>query len=81
MHTITVKNIPSELYERLRNSAAENRRSINSEIIVCIERAICSQRTTPPDVTLVRARELRKKTSSHPLTDDEFTQLKSVGRS
>jgi plasmid stability protein len=40
MPTITVKNIPTELYELLKQSAAANRRSINSEILTCIERAV-----------------------------------------
>jgi len=44
MRTITVKNIPLELYERLKMSATENRRSINSEIIVCIERGVHSRK-------------------------------------
>lgn len=39
MKTITVKNIPDNLYDRLRQSAEENHRSINSEIILCIERS------------------------------------------
>ncbi len=37
MATITVKKFPDELYDRLKQSAGANRRSINSEVIVCIE--------------------------------------------
>jgi hypothetical protein len=33
--TITLKNIPDEVYERLKASAEANRRSLNSEAIVC----------------------------------------------
>ena len=40
MATITVKNIPDDLYERLKQAARAHRRSINSEVIVCIERAV-----------------------------------------
>ena len=80
MRTITVKNIPPELYERLKMSAAENRRSINSEIIVCIEREVHSRRTNTPDEVLSKARELRKRTFKHPLTDQEFTRRKVLGR-
>jgi len=32
--TVTVRNIPDELYERLKSIAEINRRSINSEIII-----------------------------------------------
>jgi len=43
MPSITVKNIPDDLYERLKLRAAANHRSINSEIIVCIEQVLQSQ--------------------------------------
>ena len=34
---LTLKNIPDQLYERLRRTATMNRRSLNSEVIVCLE--------------------------------------------
>ena len=80
MRTITVKNIPPELYERLKMSAAENRRSINSEVIVCIERGVHSRRANTPDEVLSKVHELRKKTGDYPLTDQEFTRRKVLGR-
>lgn len=43
MASITVKNIPTALYELLKQRARINHRSINSEIIVCIEEAVLSQ--------------------------------------
>lgn len=79
MATITVKNIPKDLYERLKKSAAANRRSINSEIIVCIERAVRS-RNIDPDEVLTRARALRKKSESYTLSDDDFTRAKVADR-
>lgn len=80
MPTITVKNIPSDLYARLKQSAAENRRSINSEIIVCIERAVQSPKHKNIDDLLVRARRVRAQTSGQLLTDERFTELKAQGR-
>jgi plasmid stability protein len=80
MRTITIKHIPDDLYERVKQSAAENRRSMNSEIIVCIERAVHSHRVQTPDEILAKAREIRAKTSTHPLTDEEFSQHKATGR-
>jgi plasmid stability protein len=79
MPTITVKNIPPDLYTWLKESAAANRRSINSEIIVCIERAVGADRVDPEEL-LARARVLREKTADYPTLDDEFTRDKSVGR-
>ena len=35
--TLTLKNIPDEVYQRLRASAEAHRRSLNSEAIVCLE--------------------------------------------
>ncbi len=79
MSNITVKNIPDALYEQLRRSAAANHRSINSEIIVCIERAVRGRRVDVETI-LANARRLREKTSSHPITDVQFTKAKRAGR-
>jgi tRNA/tmRNA/rRNA uracil-C5-methylase (TrmA/RlmC/RlmD family) len=79
MHTFTVKNIPSDLYEKLKQLAKANRRSINNEIIVCIERSVSSQ-LVAPEAILTRARRLREKTLDFPISDEEFTQAKVAGR-
>ena len=79
MPSITVKNIPADIYERLKKSAEISRRSINSEVIACIERAVRSQQIDP-DLLLFNARKLRSKTSSHPIRDDEFNRAKTSGR-
>lgn len=80
MPTITLKNVPADLYELLKQSAEANRRSINSEVIVCIERAVRS-RKIQPETFLARARKLREKTEGYLITDDEFTRAKVAGRS
>jgi len=79
MATVTVKNIPDELYTRLKSVAAINRRSINSEIIMCIERAVVSRQIDPIKI-LENARQLRKLTTNHPIRDEEFNQAKAEGR-
>ncbi|MCG3189359.1 MAG: hypothetical protein LKCHEGNO_01719 [Burkholderiaceae bacterium] len=56
--TLTLKNIPDEVYERLKLSAETNRRSMNSEAIVCLEAALQANRLTPTE-RLARARALR----------------------
>ena len=81
MKTITVKSIPDDLYEQLKQSARENRRSINSEIITCIERTIQSRKHEDIDNLLARARRLRSRTEASQLTDDEFNERKKSGRS
>ena len=79
MPTITVKNIPDELYERLKQLAKANRRSTNSEIIVCIERSVRSQ-SLDADEMLAKARMLREKTTPYKFTDEELNQAKTSGR-
>ena len=56
--SLTLKNIPDAVYERLKASAEENRRSMNSEAIVRLESALLPAMVTPGD-QLVRARALR----------------------
>jgi len=56
--TLTLKNIPEDVYERLKASAAANRRSLNSEAIVCLESVLLPARVTV-DERLARARALR----------------------
>lgn len=79
MPTITVKNIPDDLYVSLKRSAQANRRSLNSEIIVCIERAL-RVRKIEVEAVLERARRLREKTSGYVIGDEEFTAAKVAGR-
>ena len=80
MPTLTIKNIPDDLYFQLKQYAEINRRSLNSEVIVCIERAVRSRKVSP-DVALEKASNLRIKTKQHPISDREFRQAKMLGRS
>jgi antitoxin FitA len=79
MASITVKDIPDELYEQLRESASAHHRSLNREIITCIERTVGSQRIDPEEF-LARARRLREEIGGPPITDAEFTAAKVAGR-
>lgn len=79
MPTVTVKNIPVEVYEKLKRAAEISHRSINSEIIACIEQAVGSQEVDP-NLLLANARKLRTKTANHPITDRELAQAKAAGR-
>ena len=79
MPTITVKNIPGDVYELLKQSAAANRRSINSEVITCIERGTRGRKVNAEDL-LLRARQLRHKTRRHPIREATFRAAKLAGR-
>ena len=79
MANITVKNIPADLYEHLKESAGANHRSINGEIIACIERAVGS-RKIDVEAVLEEARRLREEIGGPLITDAEFTEAKRAGR-
>ena len=79
MPTITLKNIPTDLYERLKQVAAANHRSMNSEIIVCLEQAIYSKPFNVEDF-LQRARLLRERIGNYQITDEEIDRAKREGR-
>ena len=79
MTTITVKNIPEDIYEKLKRSAELNHRSLNREIIACLERAVSSQ-VIDVETVLAGARQIREKTARYSITEAEFDQAKSAGR-
>lgn len=56
--TLTLKNIPDELYDRLRQAAEASHRSLNSEAIVCLEAVLLPSRATAQE-RIARARQLR----------------------
>jgi plasmid stability protein len=78
--TITVKNIPADLYANLKDSAARHHRSINSEIIAIVEKALVPQNTSPDDF-LVAAKALREKTRKYELKQEFIEEAKKEGRS
>lgn len=61
MATLTIKNLPDEVYEALKASAAAHRRSIIAEATVLLERAL-GQRFVPEADVLARAQRLREQT-------------------
>jgi len=56
--TLTLKNIPDAVYDRLKLSAEMHRRSLNSEAIVCLESVLLPTKMMPSE-RIARARELR----------------------
>lgn len=79
MATITIKNIPDDLYKELKERAARNRRSINNELITLIEQAFQSYRPSPEEIE-AEARRLREMTAHYHLTNEELNEWKNKGR-
>jgi plasmid stability protein len=79
MATLTIKNIPDAVYEQLKQRAARHRRSVNSEIIVCLEKVLGS-RAVDPDTFLTSLRALREHISSVFVTEEDLRAAKEAGR-
>jgi len=79
MPALTIKNIPDDLYSRLKEAAQTHHRSMNSEILYCVERTLVPHKVDISEHISV-ARKLRAKTAEHPLTDDELNTAKNEGR-
>ena len=77
--TLTLKNIPDAVYERLKLSAEAHRRSMNSEAIVCLEAALLPARVAPAE-RLARARELRAALPKGKFRARDIDALKHEGR-
>lgn len=60
MPSITIKNIPKSIYSKLKKQAEAQHRSMNSEIIACLERSVEPKRVSPDEV-LRQARMMREK--------------------
>jgi len=79
MPAITIKNIPDFLYGQLKQSADAHHRSINSELIVCLEKALTPQRIDK-DQLLMSARAMRNKLANLKVTEEDLTSAKTEGR-
>ena len=60
MPSMTIKNIPEDLYEAHRKMAERHHHSINSEVIVSLKRVLLADAESPEE-RLARIRDLRKK--------------------
>jgi plasmid stability protein len=78
MASITVKDVPEKLHRRLKARALAHRRSLNSEIIACLEAAASAQKLDP-DALLARAAVLRNRVAGR-LTDADLAAFRGAGR-
>ena len=77
--TLTLKNIPDEVYARLKRSAQTHRRSMNSEAIVCLETVLLPTKLTPAE-RLARARALRGGLAEAAFRAGDIDAMKRDGR-
>lgn len=77
--TLTLKNIPDAVYERLKAAAESHRRSLNSEAIVCLESVLLPTRMAPEE-RLERARRLRASLPKGKFLARDIDAAKRTGR-
>ena len=79
MPVLTIKGMPDSLYKKLKARAAANRRSLNSEIIVCLTEVATR---VPPDAKalLAMADEVRNSVKLPFLTEKFLEAAINRGR-
>ena len=78
MASITIKNVPDDLHRRLKEQAERNHRSLNGEIIACLERQVEFPPRDPEEI-LGRLARLREETGLY-VTEEEVQRFKEEGR-
>jgi len=71
--SITLKNIPEPVYQRIKLAAKRHHRSMNSEIIACLEQALAPQ-AVDLEARLEAARKLRGQYAGPELNFDDIAQ-------
>lgn len=77
--TLTLKNIPDDVYAKLKRSAEAHRRSLNGEAIVCLEAVLFPTKVTPGE-RLARARALRSALAPEKFRARDIDVFKRAGR-
>lgn len=75
MPNFTLKQIPEEVYVKLKKQAEAHRRSMNSEIIACLEKVVNPREVEAIEI-LDKAREMRKLISGSISTTDIQTAIR-----
>ncbi len=79
MPSLTIKNIPDDLYNKLKLVAERHHRSINSEVIMFLKRSLFPQKQTPKD-RLTEIRALRSQIPPDAFSSEEIEVAINEGR-
>ena len=79
MATVTFKNIPDDLYEKLKQSASTHHRSVNSELIHCLEKTFKPSRASSVELA-EKAQALRNRVTVERLDTAEINAAIHQGR-
>lgn len=80
MPSITVKNIPDQLYSKLKDAANAHHRSVNSELIFCLEQALLPTSIDASEA-LSKAHLLRDELKGQVFDIDDISDAILSGRS
>jgi len=77
--TLILKDVPDDVYDRLKMSSRMHRRSMSSEAIVCLTAALLPSKLTPTE-RLARARALRAELPQGTFRGRDIDAMKREGR-
>jgi len=80
MAALTIRNIPDDLYQDLKEHAAKHQRSLNKEVVMMLERTM-GRKNADAMEWLKDVDALRDSLNITPLTDKMINQAKNEGRS
>ena len=79
MPSLTIKNIPEEIYRRLKIAAEKNHRSLNGEVIACLDDAL-TPHGVPVHEQLAHIRKLRESLRTKHFDAAEILKAVDAGR-
>ena len=79
MKSLHIKGVPEDLYRELKARAKASRRSLNGEVLSCLERVVQGRRRTAAEL-LAWADAVRERVRLPYLTDEELNAAKREGR-
>ncbi len=79
MPAITIKNIPDELYNKLKMAAELHRRSINSELIAYVEKALTPKKMSIQE-RIVGARRIRQRLDGFSVSQENLESARKADR-
>lgn len=75
---ITIRDIPDDVYEKLKEQAELHHRSVNSEVVYYLKKMVRSHRVDPQEI-IARAKKL-KRNAKGSLSMEEIQQAIDQGR-
>jgi len=78
MNNLTVRNIPDKIHKRLKERTKHTHRSINSEIISCLEEVLLNNKKEVEEI-LTRSEEIRSKLNFE-ISLADLEEAKKTGR-